>query len=165
MAARSFPIEPGQVLQFARAIGDENPVYSDERSRQARALGGVIAPPTFTMVADHFDPDYERRPRVDEPWLGSGREPLGDASSSQQPAPGAGGFHAEQHFEYHRHPNVGERLFVSERAGRSWQGQGRRGGRLRFRERVTEFRDERRRPVITARWVSVTTEHRVGGPA
>jgi hypothetical protein len=163
LPTRSFPIEAGQVLQFARAIGDENPVYTDESSPQARALGGVIAPPTFTMVADHFDPAYERRPRVGEPWFGSGRERISDAAGSQQPQAGASGFHAEQHFVYHRHPVAGERLYVTRRDGRSWEGQGRRGGRLCFRERVSEFRDAQGHPVITARWVSVTTEHRVGG--
>ena len=51
------------------------------------------------------------------------------------------GLHAEQHFEYVRHPRVGETLTFAERVGRSWQRVGRRAGRLTFTERITDFRD------------------------
>ena len=30
MSKKSMPIEKGHIMMFARAIGDENPIYSDE---------------------------------------------------------------------------------------------------------------------------------------
>lgn len=40
-------IEKGAILKFARAIGDDNPLYSDEVAARASRFGGIIAPPTF----------------------------------------------------------------------------------------------------------------------
>lgn len=44
-------VEAGHVKRFAEAIGDANPLYSDEvKARQSR-YGGIIAPPTFLRAA------------------------------------------------------------------------------------------------------------------
>jgi len=76
MTEIQFPIEAAHVLMFARAVGDPNPVYSDAACAAAQGLAAVIVPPTFPIAADHFDPDYERRPRPGVPWFGSGRNPV-----------------------------------------------------------------------------------------
>src|SRR5215831_15094093 len=73
MSVQRFPVEEGHVLTFARAIGDDNPVYRDPGSAAAREAGGLIAPPTFTIASAQWDPDYPLRPRPGVPWLGSGR--------------------------------------------------------------------------------------------
>ena len=59
LVGKEFPpfvvtVERGQVKAFARAIGDLNPIYLDERVGQASEWGDVIAPPTFmtTFRAD-----------------------------------------------------------------------------------------------------------------
>ena len=70
---------------------------------------------------------------------------------------GAGGLHAEQHFVYHRPVRVGDVLTGATRPGQQWEKQG-RSGRLRFREQITEFRDEAGELVATARSVSVVRE-------
>jgi acyl dehydratase len=57
---------------------------------------------------------------------------------------------------------VGDRLRGRLRDGETWHKQGRRGGRLSFREQIIESRDEAGEPVVTARWVSVLTERHVG---
>ena len=46
----SFEVSREHIRQFARAIGDDNPVYTDPEA--ARALGhpDVIAPPTFLIT-------------------------------------------------------------------------------------------------------------------
>jgi acyl dehydratase len=162
MAEIHFPIEAAHVLMFARAVGDPNPVYADAAEAAAQGLAGVIAPPTFPIAADHFDPDFERRPRPGVPWFGSGREPVSATGGPQLTEGGPSGFHAEEHFVYHRYPKVGDRLRGRGRDGETWQKQGRRGGRLSFRERITEYRDEAGEPVVTARWVTVLTERHVG---
>ncbi len=157
-----FPVEASHVLAFARAIGDPNPVYRDADAARSAGLAGVIAPPTFGIAADHFDPDFERRPRPGVPWFGSGREAVSVHGGSQQASGGGSGFHAEEHFRYHRPLRVGDRLTGRRRPGATWHKRGRRGGELTFIEEVTEYRDEAGAPVLTMRWVSVLTERPVG---
>ena len=83
-------------------------------------------------------------------WHGSG----GDAGLVTE---GAGGLHAEQHFVYHRPVRVGDVMVGATRPGEEWEKHG-RSGRLRFREQITEFRDEAGELVVTARSVSVQRE-------
>ena len=40
-------VERGKIKEFARAIGDLNPFYLDDRVGQASEWGDIIAPPTF----------------------------------------------------------------------------------------------------------------------
>jgi hypothetical protein len=47
---------------------------------------------------------------------------------------------------------------VTTTPGKSWEKQGKRAGKLLFRELVQEFRDESGELVVTARLVSVRTE-------
>lgn len=155
-----FPVEAGQILHFARAIGDENPVYSDPDSPEAKAAGGVLAPPTFTQAADHYEPGYIRRPEPGTPWFGSGKEPI-SATQGAFNTEGGSGFHAEQRFEYHKPVRPGQVLSVEIKEGKQWEKQGRRGGRLLFTELVQEFRDKEGELVVTATFVGVSTENRV----
>ena len=141
MAARRFPVEAGHVLAFARALGAAD---------AGLPIAGDVAPPTFTIAGAQFDPDYPLRPRPGVPWHGSG----GDAGLVTE---GAGGLHAEQHFVYHRPVRVGDVLTGASRPGQEWEKHG-RSGRLRFREQITEFRDEAGELVMTARSVSVQRE-------
>ncbi len=143
MAARRFPVEAGHVLAFARALGAADPPGG------LPGPGGT-APPTFAIASAQFDPGYPRRPRPGTPWHGSG----GDAGLVTE---GASGLHAEQHFVYHRPVRVGDVLTGASRPGEEWEKQG-RSGRLRFREQITEFRDEAGALVVTARSVCVQRE-------
>ncbi|WP_433472266.1 FAS1-like dehydratase domain-containing protein [Spirillospora sp. CA-142024] len=149
-----LPVEPGHILTFARAIGDDDPAY-------LAALAGphprAVAPPTFVMSSAHFDDDYPLRPRPGEEWFGSGAGP-GTARE------GGGGLHAEQHFEYHRPVRAGDVLTAETRPGRGWEKKG-RAGLLRFTETITEYRDAEGRLVVTARSVGVVTEAPVSGPS
>jgi N-terminal half of MaoC dehydratase len=72
---RTFPVEPGHVLAFAQAIGDENPVYRDADPVHAVGLDGIAAPPTFVQASAHFDPDYPLRPNPGVEWFDSGAGP------------------------------------------------------------------------------------------
>lgn len=40
-------VEKGAILKFARAIGDDNPLWNDEPAARKSPYGGLIAPPTF----------------------------------------------------------------------------------------------------------------------
>jgi acyl dehydratase len=153
----TFPVEPGHVMLFARAIADPNPIYSDSEHAAGTDLGRIIAPPTFTEALQQFLPDYAFRPAAGTPWLGSASKPSGVG----EPAEGGTTFHAEQHFTYHGVVYAGDVLTATMREGNVWEKSGRRGGRLVFRERITEFRNEEGTLVVTSRIVSVETERTV----
>lgn len=157
-----FPIEPGHVHVFAAAIGDTNLAYQV-------ADGAVSVPPTFTIAAAHFDPDYPLRPHPGQRWFGSGARSAAPgsqaASASSSNESERGGFgpplHAEQHFELHRPLVVGEVLSVRSEAGASWEKEG-STGRLLFSESITLFVDGQGQPVVTS--TSVTVRTQLGGP-
>lgn len=174
MTVERFPVEPGAIMLFARAIGDPNPVYYDEGYASATEVAGVIAPPTFVQSSAQYDPDYPLRPRPGQPWFGSGRNPTGvvpeggapggsggaPSGSGGGPGRGGGGLHAEQEFTYHRPLRPGDVLAATVRPGERWEKQG-RSGRLVFSETFTEYRDAHGDLVVTARSVGVRTERPV----
>lgn len=146
MAKITMPVEASHILMFARAIGDTNPAYA--------AAADSVAPPTFLQSVAQFDPDYYLRPQPGQPWFGSGKTASGVAGK----AASAGGLHAEQHFEYLRPVRPGDVLSVDYIPGRTWEKDSRRAGKLTFRERVAEYRDQTGALVCRATSVSVTTE-------
>jgi len=154
MTAKRFPVEAGHIMTFARAIGDDNPVYHDPDDPATIAAGGVIAPPTFVQASAQFDDEWPLRPRIGEPWLGSGAT----ASGVERTGGEGSGLHAEQHFTYHRPLRPGDVLTATTREGETWQKHSERAGTLTFRESVTEYRDADGELVVTARSVGVKTE-------
>ncbi len=162
MTAKTFPIEAGHIVMFARSVGDDNPIYADADYAKTTEVGGIIAPPTFAQSSAQFDPDYFLRPKPGQPWFGSGKNPSGiTRAPGGGGGGGGGGLHAEQHFEYHRHPRPGDVLTGATKPGKSWEREGRRSGKLLFSESITEYRDQRGELVITARGVGVRTERPV----
>jgi acyl dehydratase len=163
MAAERFPVEEGHILMFARSIGDENVVYTDREKAKATEAGGIIAPPTFVQSSAQFDPNYFLRPKLDQPWFGSGKNATGitRAPGGGGGGGGGGGLHAEQHYEYHRPLRAGDVLTAKTFPGKTWEKEGRRSGKLVFSESVTEYRDQAGELVVTARGVGVRTERPV----
>lgn len=168
MAVIKFPVEASHIMMFARSVGDKNQVYYDEEYAKGTEVGGIIAPPTFAQSSAQFDPGYFLRPKIGEPWFGSGKEPTGIQPAKDEGGEkksggggGGGGLHAEQHFEYHRPLRTGEVLQAESKPGKTWEKEGRRAGKLIFSESVTEYRDQNGELVITARSVGVRTERPV----
>lgn len=164
MAVDKFPVEAGHIMMFARSVGDPNPIFYDEAYAESTEPGAVIAPPTFVQASAQFDPDYRLRPKIGEPWFGSGKEPTGvkrGGGGGGSGGGGGGGLHAEQHFEYHRHPRAGDVLTATVKPGETWEKEGRRAGKLIFSETITEYRDQNGELVVTARGVGVRTERPV----
>ena len=154
MTVERFPVEAGHIMLFARAIGDANPAYHGAMTGERT----VPAPPTFVQASAQFDPDYFLRPKIGEPWFGSGRNATGVLRAEGGGGGGGGGLHAEQHYEYHRPLRAGDVLTATVRDGGTWEKQGRRGGKLVFVESITEYRDQSGELVVTARGVGVRTE-------
>ena len=162
MAVEKFPVEASHILMFARSVGDYNEIYADEEYAQTTEPGSIIAPPTFVQASAQFDPDYFLRPKPGKPWFGSGKEPTGiKKEDSGGGGGGGGGLHAEQHYEYHRHPKPGDVLTATVKPGKKWEKQGKRSGKLLFSETITEYRDQSGELVVTARSVGVQTERPV----
>jgi len=159
MAVNKFPIEAGHIMMFARSIGDDNDIYYDSDYAKKQGQGDVIAPPTFVQASAQFDPDYFLRPKIGEEWFGSAKGPTGITQRKEGAGGGGGGgLHAEQHYEYHQPLVAGEVLTTTSLPGKTWEKQGRRGGKLTFNESITEYRNPAGELVVTARGVGVRTE-------
>lgn len=157
MAKITFPVEASHIMMFARAVGDTNPVYYDAEAAKKSEAGRIVAPPSFAQSVAQFNPDYFLRPKPGQPWFGSGKT----ATGLTEKASSSGGLHAEQHFEFHRHISPGDVLTVETKPGKTWEKESKRAGILKFRESVTEYRDQNGNLVITATSVGVTTERPV----
>lgn len=51
-------VEKGRLKFFAKAIGETNPVYTDEAAAREAGYRALPAPPTFTMVLDMEGPEF-----------------------------------------------------------------------------------------------------------
>jgi len=164
MSKKNMPIEKGHIMMFARAIGDKNPIYYEEEYSSDKNKN-IIAPPTFTQSSAQFDPNYFLRPKIGEPWFGSGKNPSGalksKESSKEESSDNNNILHAEQHFEYHLPIRPGDVLIPMSIAGEKWEKQSKRAGLLKFSESITEFRNKEGELVVTARSVGVITEKTV----
>jgi acyl dehydratase len=127
-------VERGKIKEFARALGDDNPLYLDDRVGQASEWGDVIAPPTFmTTFRDGAD-------------SGAFLRELGTDISRL--------LHGEQEFELFRPIRPGETfvcrskvLDVYEKAGRS--------GPMGFVVRETSVTDSTNEIVAFVRHITV----------
>lgn len=161
MAIENFAVEASHIMMFARAVGDKNPIYYDADYAAGTEPGTIIAPPTFPQASAQFDENYFLRPKIGEPWFGSGKEGTGiqrKKKKGEGSGAAAGGLHAEQHFEYHRQLKPGDVLTATNKPGEVWEKISKRAGKMKFTETVTEYRDQTGELVITARGVGVTTE-------
>jgi acyl dehydratase len=97
LIGRSYP--PGEpyevgrekIREFAAAIGDDNPAYTDRQAAQALGYPDVIAPPTFPIVFTMA----ATRPAVSDPQVGIDYARV---------------VHGEQRFVYTRPVHPGDRL-------------------------------------------------------
>lgn len=144
-----FPVEATHIMMFRRSIGD----YAVPDT----GLETAAAPPTFPRAVAQFDPDYHLRLKPGKAWFGSGAKPSGvDGKPSS-----SGGLHAEQHFEFMRPVRPGDVLTVTEKAGKTWEKESKRAGKLVFRETIAEYRDQKGELVCISRGVGVRTERPV----
>ena len=50
-------VEKGAIIKFAQAIGDANPLFSDEAAARKTRYGGLVAPPTFLRALGQARPE------------------------------------------------------------------------------------------------------------
>ena len=56
MAVDRFLIEEGHVMMFARAIGDDNPIYHGREYAASIECEGIVASPTFVQSSNRIRP-------------------------------------------------------------------------------------------------------------
>lgn len=113
-------VEKGAVRKFAEAIGDPNPLYTDEAAAKGSRYGRLLAPPTFPRTFD-----YGNVPGLE--------------------LPDAGLIHGEFRISYERPLFVGDEVLCSLKLKDSYDKES-RGGLLGFLffERVGETRSGER---------------------
>ena len=137
---REFPpfvvtIERGKIKEFARAIGDDNPFFLDDRVGQASEWGDIIAPPTFMTTfreAAGDGGDFLRELGTDISRL----------------------LHGEQEFEMHRPIRPGETFVCRSKVTDVYEKTG-RSGPMGFVVRETAVTDRANEIVATIRSVTV----------
>ena len=97
-------IERAAVANFARAVKDTDPVFSDPRAAEAAGLDGIAVPPTYLMAAPFWGKHPEMQPEDD-----GGPNPQGEVVA-EYARQGGLLLHGEQRFTYERPLKVGDVL-------------------------------------------------------
>jgi acyl dehydratase len=139
LVGKEFPpfvvtVERGKIKDFARAIGDLNPAYLDDRVGAASEWGDIIAPPTFMTT---FRAEGE---------TGNLLKELGTDISRV--------LHGEQEFELHRPIRPGESFVCRSRITDIYEKTG-RSGPMAFVARETAVTDNANEIVAVIRHITV----------
>jgi|TARA_B110000263_G_scaffold75977_1_gene66436 hypothetical protein len=158
-----FQIDASQILFFARSIDDNNPLYVDVEYAKKKGYKNIIAPLTFIETHQQFDPNYKLRPNPDKQWPGTPRKKAEKISSNEKNVKKMSsrkgtGLHAEQHYEYHSLIYAGDIIRWEKGENKSWQREGKKGGKLIFTENIIHFYNQENVLVVTAKKVTVITE-------
>lgn len=124
----TFKVEQRHIRQFAQAIGDANPLYTDEEYAKKTAYKGIIAPLTFPVAVM---PDDEK----DSIDLGLDYRRM---------------LHGEQQFIYSRPIRAGETLHCRMKVTDVYEKEG-KNGPMEFILLDTEIRDENGGHIVTSR--------------
>ncbi|WP_240315684.1 MaoC family dehydratase N-terminal domain-containing protein [Sporosarcina sp. PTS2304] len=105
------------VGQFATAIGDTNPLYTDENYANESAYEGLIVPPTFPIAMNNGDNEL----------------PI-DLDHRRM-------LHGEQEFIYYKPVRIGDRLRCQMRVSDLYDKEG-KSGKMQFLKLDTEMKDD-----------------------
>lgn len=139
-------VERSAVTNFATAVCDPNPVYSDPRAAADAGLPAIPAPPTFAFVMDNWG----RFPEIQPDDVPSGNA-LGEVLG---PLMAGGGLilHGEQEFEFHRPVYVGDQLTGEGRIVDAYTKES-KGRTMTFVVTETVWSDDKTgEPVVTTRF-------------
>lgn len=128
-----FPVERSRLRFFAKAIGETNPVYVDERAARAAGHPDLPAPPTFLFTAE-MDSDLKMQ------WLQEAQVPLGKV------------LHGEQSFTSHRMVFAGDTVNVTTQISDIYD---KKNGALEFIVMDTNVVNQRGEQVAESRGVIV----------
>lgn len=126
---RYLDIEKGQLKLFAKAIGDANPVYSDEEAAIAAGYPGIPAPPTFAFSLGLLAPAR----------IGNLADMIENIASV---------LHGEQAFEYHKPIFGGDRIRLKTKTIDIYE---KKGGALEFITQETTVYNQNDELCVTSR--------------
>lgn len=126
-----YEVEKGQIKRFVAAIGEPNPIHTDEKAAKGQGYSSVVAPPTFQAALYDLEALYE------------------ELDLDQQTT-----MHAEEEYEYFRPICAGDAISVVHRVSDVYEKQA-PNGRLLFVIIETRGTDKRSRPVFKGRRVLV----------
>ena len=111
-----FEVERRHVGQFATAIGDDNPLYTDEEYANDSAYAGLIVPPTFPVAMN--DGNVELPVKLDHRRM----------------------LHGEQEFLYYQPIRIGDQLHCRLKVSDLYDKEG-KSGKMQFLKLDTEMKD------------------------
>jgi acyl dehydratase len=129
----SVEVEKGRLRLFAKATGQDDPVYTDEATARAAGHPGLPVPPTFLFCLEMESPN----PSAIRDLLGIDYRRV---------------LHGEQGFTYHRMAYAGDRLTFEQRIEDIYD---KKNGALEFVVRRTGVSNQRGEAVATLRCVTV----------
>ena len=118
-----FPVEEGKVREFAIAVGDPDPVYTDLTAARAAGHPAIPAPPTFVVVAGHWRDQGAMVAALD---IDIRRVVVGETA-----------------WEYHAPIYAGDRLSSARVVESVTERSGRQGATMTLVAIVAEFRNQR----------------------
>jgi acyl dehydratase len=126
-------VEAGKIRLFCKAIGEDNPIHSDEAAAKAAGYRTIVAPPTFITAVTNDDPNK------------GGLLALIGVNIGYI-------LHGEQHYEYFAPIYVGDKLTCQQKITDIYD---KKGGALWFVVSETEVKNEAGKPVARARSITV----------
>ncbi len=135
------------ICKFAKAVGDNNPLWLEVDYARGTRWGGIIAPPTFV---DRFTPFYVLADDNAQGYLG-GPMPI--------ERPFRHGFSAGDEYESFRPARPGDIITATTTLGDMFEKQSRPGiGRMLFMKYVKTYRNQHNQVASICRWTSVCYE-------
>jgi len=134
-----LPIERGKIREFAMAIGDDNPIYSDPAQAAQTEFRDIIAPPTFTVTKAFWRKGASVVSEM------AGLDPRFR-------------LHGEEEFEYYQPILAGDLLTCRSKVTEAYEKLGKRGGKMTFIVLEFTFYNQRGEKVLVSRTTTVHTE-------
>ncbi len=122
-------VEKGRLAFFAKAIGETNPVYTDESAARDAGFARIPAPPTFAMALDMQAPEF--LPVLDLLGMDIGRV-----------------LHGSQEFDYLGQIYAGDRITITSKIKDIFD---KKGGALEFVVMENEYTNQDNDVVCRAR--------------
>ncbi|MBS0549380.1 MAG: MaoC family dehydratase N-terminal domain-containing protein [Proteobacteria bacterium] len=126
-------VEAGKVKLFCKAIGEEDPIHTDEAAAKEAGYPGVVAPLTFLRALQADDPDKGGLLRMLNVDIGLI-------------------LHGEQHFEYFAPVVVGDKLTCQQKVIDIYD---KKGGALWFVVQEMDMKNQAGKLVAKGRGVTV----------
>lgn len=124
-----------QIIAFARAIGETNPLYLDEQAARSGPYGVLIAPPAY-YTSIHLEPGLD--PKVNF---------------------GTTGFNAGQHCEFYEPMKAGDAINATTQVSNVYAKTGRTGTMV-FAVKRTTFKNQEGRTVMMVEQSNVRRDMR-----